>query len=385
MKTSLLENLTIERDRAEFMLDGHRVCISGDSRSPAFAALKELHEHALADYETHRAIAAQRRGILTRIGSWLGSFRRNRATISSPSVSNYAATSPQPFESNESTKPHLQSLFADENGVHAVWQETQTHSRSSADSAAAQSATQFTSRLDSELAHRLRRCFEALSHLGYKVNGIELLAGVSPSALRTASTKQSQTTPVTPPTTAHSVETNPVPEHTKAGPASLAAGVTTDAVPSEIVMRLHPPSADHPSRALVSPAEDSDKPEVLIASERVLRALHAAASTSRPLAERLTYLRCSRGEKGLRIVAVGFGEGAERAPSRWEDAKMWWHDAGKTLAANVPPESSAPSEATTAKLGPTFETGSAPLQQQRPPKARPNPDVRPDALAPEPG
>lgn len=383
MKTSLLENLTIERDRAEFLLDGRRVCLSGDSRSPAFAAFKELHEHALADYETHRAIAAQRRGILTRIGSWLGSFWRNRVTISSPSVSNYAATSPQPFETNGATGPRLQSLFADENGVHAVWQDTQVRSRMVPDAAPALAATQLTSPFDSEFARRLRYCFEALSLLGYKVNGMELLAGASPSTSPTASAKPSQTAPATASPTVLPAEANLQPGHASPSPDGTTGGVTTNATPSEIVMRLHPPSADHPSRALVSPAADGDKPEVLIAPERVLRALHAAANTSRPSAERLTYLRCSRGEKGLRIVAVGFGEGAERAPSRWEDAETWWNDACKTLAASVQSESTA---ATHTVVGPTFETGSAPLKQQRLPKPSPEgPVVRSDSLAPEPG
>lgn len=388
MKTSLLENLSIDRNRAEFLLDGRRVCISGDSRSPAFAALREFHEHALADYQAQRPTAAQRRGILTRIGSWLGSFWRNRATISPPNASNYSAPSLQSLETNGSFSqgPRLQSVFADENGVHAVWQETRVHSRRSPDAAPALPATQLTSPLDSEFARQLRRCFEALSLLGYKVNGMELLAGVSPSTSPTASAEPSQTAPATSSPTAFHAETNLQPEHESPTPGRTTSSVTADKAPSEIVMRLHPPSADNPSRALVSPADDGDKPEVLIAPERVLRGLHAAANTSRPIAERLTYLRCSRGEKGLRIVAVGFGEGDERTPSRWEDAKMWWNDAGKTLSANVPSEGAPGSEAIPEKLGPTFETGSAPLQQQRHPKPSPEgPAMRPDPLAPEPG
>jgi hypothetical protein len=89
-------------------------------------------------------------------------------------------------------------------------------------------------------------------------------------------------------------------------------------------MRLHPPTSDHPGRAVVSPVEDDQNLQVVTAPERLVRALHAAAATERPLTERLTYLRCAVGRSGLKVAAVGLGESGDRGPARWEEVDGWW-------------------------------------------------------------
>jgi len=71
---------------------------------------------------------------------------------------------------------------------------------------------------------------------------------------------------------------------------------------------------------------------MLAAPERLMRALQTAADPERPAGERLTFLRCSLGKEGLKIVDVGLGEGKEHGPARWEDAAKW-------LAGQPEPES----------------------------------------------
>ncbi len=431
MKTSALEHLRLERDRADFLMDGRAISIHGDARSPALTALRELHEHALADYEFHRANRAQRNGILARMGSWLGRFWGNRAHLESEGVGPpsphvvpahslpasaatfartpraFAAPSPATvqIERIRGDAAQLRSIFADEKGVHVVWQETRPDSENIPTSS--QEQTHLTYALDSDFARHLHRCFEELSVLGYKVIGAELL--VDSSSTATPKAKPIESTRV-----AHRAGARDMARENAASPQPAGFQSNTDvqsasaikevagaktssrdspytlpesapATPHEIVMRLHPPSAEHPSRALVSPAGANEKPEVLIAPERVLRALHAAADSSRPLAERMTYLRCCRGEKGLRIVAVGFGEGDQRTPNRWEDAKKWWTDTGQTLAAKNPSANAPDCDAVADKLGPTFLPGSEPLRHERPLKPQPQTAGRiSDSLTPEP-
>ena len=127
-------------------------------------------------------------------------------------------------------------------------------------------------------------------------------------------------------------------------------------------MRLRPPTADHPSRALVSPADGGvDSAEVLIAPEKVLRALRIAADESHPAVNRLSYLRCARSEKGLQIVAVGFGETSETKPARWEDATTWWMEKGQKLGTATETDR-VPDVTSPSVPGPNYSVGTKPLQ-----------------------
>ena len=61
----------------------------------------------------------------------------------------------------------------------------------------------------------------------------------------------------------------------------------------------------------------------LAAPERLVRSLRAAADSGRPAPERLTCLRCAAGKSGLKVVAVGLGEGKGTEPKRWEEVSHW--------------------------------------------------------------
>ncbi|MGH7997772.1 MAG: hypothetical protein ACREFX_15615, partial [Opitutaceae bacterium] len=117
-----------------------------------------------------------------------------------------------------------------------------------------------------------------------------------------------------------------------------AASAAAKTAPAGFVMRLHPPTSDHPGRAVVSPVEDDKNLQVVIAPERLVRALHAAAVRERGPDERVTYLKCSVARGGLKIVAVGLGEkpDGEASPARWKDIEAWWAAAQKAPAAKAP-------------------------------------------------
>jgi hypothetical protein len=90
-----------------------------------------------------------------------------------------------------------------------------------------------------------------------------------------------------------------------------------------LVMRLLPNVLEEPNRALVSPVGNAENAQILVAPEKVLRALRSAAEPGRPAEERLTYLRCAQGKGGLKLVEVGVGEGKDRGPAQWEDLARW--------------------------------------------------------------
>ncbi len=400
-RSSLLENLRIKPAEAEFLLDGQTVRLSGDARSPALSAFRELHQLALADYENHQILAAQRSGIFSRLGGWLNRILgRDRepsafsgSTLPAPAYSRFseprpltatpiaysgAAVTPTP-----GSTAHLQAVFADDTGIHVTWHAPDSvapdaHKRDSA------RPIHINYSLDSEFARRLQRCYRELTVLGYKVKDLDALASkpeITPGALaRRAPVDEPKNTTTAgranPAATPQPTDAAANPEHksttaTRSEPALAAASppASTASQPSqnppasiEVVMRLHPPSADHPARALVSAIDGGvGSPEVLLAPEKVLRALRATADESRPVAERLNYLRCIRGEKGLQITAVGFGETTERKPMRWEDAKTWWMEKGRTFGTEAGLDRTSHEAASTVP-SPNFSAGTTPLR-----------------------
>jgi hypothetical protein len=88
-------------------------------------------------------------------------------------------------------------------------------------------------------------------------------------------------------------------------------------------MRLNPEVPEQPNRAPVSPVDSADNLQILVAPERLLRTMRSAAATSRPIENRLTYLRCAMGKNGLKVVEVGLGEGKENNPARWAEVAHW--------------------------------------------------------------
>ena len=164
-----------------------------------------------------------------------------------------------------------------------------------------------------------------LSKLGYPVVGLGFLraelapapAGARPAehALeRAASVPEEAAVPATPPA------------------AEEAARPAADKKDRTYVMRLHPVSPDEPNRALVAPVDNRENIQVLVAPERLVRALYAAADGTQPPERRVTYLRCRPGKSGLKVVDIGVGEGRDQGPARWEELAVWWEAAQKAPA-----------------------------------------------------
>jgi hypothetical protein len=107
------------------------------------------------------------------------------------------------------------------------------------------------------------------------------------------------------------------------GRADGASGRKNEAREQTIVMRLNPEIPEQPNRALVSPVDSAENTQILVAPERLLRSLRAAADPARPAEDRLTYLRCAMGKSGLKVVDVGLGEGKENSPGRWAEVSAW--------------------------------------------------------------
>ena len=59
-----------------------------------------------------------------------------------------------------------------------------------------------------------------------------------------------------------------------------------------------------------------------------------------------------------RVVEIGLGASSGREPARWQEAVAWWERVGKSLA--------KPPAMPPAIPGPTFATGTAPLQTGAP-------------------
>jgi hypothetical protein len=188
-------------------------------------------------------------------------------------------------------EPFLRAAFADQGGVHLIWQ--RTNSRQQLEE------TESVCPLDSRVADRLQDCYGHLARLGYKVIGLDLRPIGAPDAGKDAAT----------------------PARTAVVPA--VPGKLADARDHAIVMRLMPEIPEQPNRALVSPVDSIENTQILVAPERLLRSLRAAADPSRPSEDRLTYLRCAMGRGGLKVVDVGLGEGKGNSPGRWAEVAEW--------------------------------------------------------------
>ena len=80
-----------------------------------------------------------------------------------------------------------------------------------------------------------------------------------------------------------------------------------------VVMDLSHPSSPEKSR----------EARLLTGPEELVAAMRAGTDPARPSAERLTHLRGAMAKGGFRIAEVGFGEGGEAGPARWEAVEKW--------------------------------------------------------------
>jgi hypothetical protein len=362
--TSRLENLVLAPDSASFALDGRQILIKGDGLATARAAFQGLYDSALAEYEARQA--PQDRGLL----AWLGRLwrkspadRPSGSSLPSPPASSaeYAPHASfggpiKPASSEARTaaipgRPSLESIFADKDGVHVTWRYAQSDGRG----AKLTQTVEATFGLDSETARRLESCYDALTKLGYEVTNIAGLAAqstVAPAALRPEPRSEN------PAPASAAPSAGSTPSQTPAPKPQSEANQRPQSPPPPVVFRLHLQSGDSSARMLVAPVEDPDHPQVLVAPERLIRALQAGSADSRPASERVTFVRCANGGKGLKVVEIGLGTGPDREPARWQDAVLWWEGAGKLLAKPPPIPAAVP--------GPAFAAGSSPLQTGAP-------------------
>lgn len=319
-RTTRLENLRFESDGARFDLEGQTVNLRTEADPASVAALRVFYQSALAGYEARQAPPRQP-GWLSRFKSWIGRlFGKTQAAEASPEpplaapaappllpsakrppAQKAAPSDPEPPIPIADSPPALKAAFADAGGVHLVWQESKGRQPGP--------DVELRYELDSDLGRRLQDCYGHLAKLGYKVVGIDLLrpAAAEPKAAEGGAPLEKAPQPVTDPGQRTAASKDPLPE--KKEPT--------------LVVRLHPVPLEQPNRALVSPVDTEENMRVVVAPERLVRALHAAADPAKPAEERLSFLRCSVGKSGLKVVDVGLGENKNQQPERWEEVSAW--------------------------------------------------------------
>ena len=334
-----LEHLAFDRDGVNFDLDGRFVRLSRETAAPAFAALQAFHQSALADYEAH-ARSSARPGWFSRLRTWLarliggdgpkapeaappvprvpgppGAEPRSEPSASGPGsrISTQppagaaahrasvapAAEVPEAASPREKTfgarrAPLLRAVFAEPGGVRLIWQPQGSRSPAG--------EIERIHPLDSELARRLGDCYDQLDRLGYRIVGLDLLKAVPPDQPVIAAAAPAARAP-------SPQATGPAAPNRKEDPSMVA--------------RLLPDDSDQPNRALVRRVGEAEAADILVAPEKVLRALRAAADPARPAEERLTFLRCAPAKSGVRVAEVGLGKGGEDGPARWEGLAPW--------------------------------------------------------------
>jgi hypothetical protein len=306
------------------------------------------------------------------------------------------------------SEPHLQAAFADDSGVHLLWQV--------AEGGEGAREVEMVYGFDSEIAGALQNCYGHLAELGFKVADLQPWQKTStptpspttaampaatptstPAAASTArSSAKSAAKPETTPSTTQAATTEATPSPTIAAPpaakpATIPAptprttpAATADArpemrhdLPAEgpLLMKLHGGPSDTPGRALVHPVGDEKNLQLLLGPERLIERLHEAADPKKPEAERLTYLRCAPGRSGLKVTAVGLGEaaeGAEPGPSRWEQISPWF--AGVQAAQKHAPTAAA-SAASAASVAPAPPKSPEPKPSEPRPKSSREPEL----------
>jgi hypothetical protein len=384
-RTTPLEHFQMGGDGARLELEGQPIELRGEGRDAAAEAFRAFYQSALEDFRARRE-PPPRPGLFQRVRSWFARLlgargsapsaggpwpasRGEAAPVRSPALPTPPAPDPAPaplpaekpsrrspapaeaarapssavraapepgepppplLRPADRSAPQLRAAFADREGVHLLWQDPGHR--------AAEGKVTLTYALDSAVAQQLQGCYQQLSRLGYRVVGLELLQPkVAPAAAD--------------PTHSPGTETPaPIPETPKvaakiAGAADVARGPAVEKKERTLVMRLHPAAPEEPHRAIVAPVENAENLQVLVAPERLVRALYAAADAGQPADQRVTYLRCALGKAGLKVVDVGVGEGREQGPARWEEVAAWWEAAQpRPEAAKKLPRSVSPAE-----------------------------------------
>lgn len=379
-----LENLSMEPDAAQLELGGRTVRIRAEIDPASFSALRSLYEGALVDFQARRQ-AESKPGWFSRMRSWLGRIFSTseagrdpwarqvagRALSSAEALANGDGVAPDPrsgrrghaippvleprdglsadprtapprnlagrppvvvpsnlppprppehppqfsYPSRLSAEipaeksnllpadrsPALRAVFGDRDGIHVIWNISPNDR--------GECTLEHHYPPESDLAGRLNDCYESLAQAGYKIVGLDL----APMRTVALEKKSSQISPEKSAVAAPSVKPVPADDAKK----------TPETKPPTWVMRLLPETPDRPGQVLVAPLESAENVHPLAATDRLVHALRAAADTSRAAPARLTCLRCAAGKSGMKVVAVGLGEGKGNEPKHWEEVSQW--------------------------------------------------------------
>jgi hypothetical protein len=196
-----VENLSFGPHEASFDMEGRTVQLRDAGNSPSVAAFRAFYDLAAADYRARAAAA--RPSWLSRLRNFVGRLFGAAAPeggasrdADPPHPPHLPAVHPTPRRAREKREYHeaapapaesvrhpshaaaapriqpiLSAVFADEKGVHVIWQApVRTQCKS----------LEFTYALDSGVAQRLQDCYGQLSQLGYKVVGLEIVTASRP-------------------------------------------------------------------------------------------------------------------------------------------------------------------------------------------------------------
>ena len=358
--SSRLGNLRFADGRASFELDGKPVELAGEKAAPAIHAFQSFYQAAYCAYGKAPEAEQEARGEREhapwwqRLRSWLarwlgaaegeagdgvahtaavaataavpkadtkalkasaeGPEQGRRATQSVESAESGGTPLPRakaskasPAVSKEGDPPLLVAAFADEKGVHLLWNLTP--------GGKADQLKERTYGFDSPVAERLQECYGKLSGLGYEVVDLKLWQ-VAPEAQ-----KENE-------------------------PAARAAAPTNE----KRVVRLLEPDSDNPTRIAVEPINGDLTPIVFTETAKRVAALHAAADPSHPPEERLTFLACTIGPKATKVTEYGVGQDASNAnlPRECKEIESLW----PTPAKDARPTKSEPKSEQKRKVEP---------------------------------
>jgi len=327
--SSRLGNLRFADGRASFNLDGKPVELAGEKAAPTIHAFQAFYQAAYCAYgkapEAEQEALAKRAPWWQRLRSWLarwlgpgeegagggGGVGTGSGAAATPKADTKAlkasatqsieppesggtpllrakASKASPAISKEGDPPLLVAAFADEKGVHLLWNLTP--------GGKADQIKERTYGFDSPVAERLQDCYGKLSELGYDVVDLKLWQA-APAAQK------------------------------ENAPAVQAAASTNE----KRVVRLLEPDSDNPTRIAVEPVNGDLKPIVFTETAKRVAALHAAADPSHPPEDRLTFLACTIGPKATKVTEYGVGQDASNPnlPQAWKEIKLLWPEPTK--------------------------------------------------------
>jgi hypothetical protein len=284
-----LTNLRFADDRASLEIDGQTVELTAQKAAPTLQAFQSFYQEAYRAYGTAPEAAKEPRQERTPwlqrlrgwLARWLGAEESKTAapmrTLDSvPATKGPPASAPAAAaEGKEAAKslrsptapsvganqpkvpgpPMLISAFADDQGVHLLWNLTPDGAKDQ--------LKERTYPFGSPVANRLQDCYTKLADLGYNVVDLKVW--------------------------------QPAPE-AGAAPAVPAAKPKPEATKERTAVLL-PPDSSHPDLIALQPVDGDLTPVSFQDSQKRASALHAAADPAQPADKRVTFVSFTIGAK----------------------------------------------------------------------------------------